>query len=332
MSGYFLPSFTLKRAAELMLELGGDPAALARSLSIPAEALRQRDIPIHARAVGGFYERAAEVSHCRSFGLRLSAHSSMEILGALWVLMRNAATVRQMLGDFAANYGIFTSAATVTLRPSGTGLFIGWEPLIAPAGTGVQAVEFVLAVICKELRSYCPPGWQPAAVLFRHAAPTHPEEHRRVFGPQLQFNQDCNALYLDRATLELPVNIRGAGARTLMTQWLRLDGELPDEGATARVEGIVRALLPFAPCTLEDVSRILGMAPRTLQEHLAARGSSFKQIKDAVRADLALNYVRQSALSLSAIAEILGYAELSTFSRSFRRWHGRPATAFRRCA
>jgi AraC-like DNA-binding protein len=41
-----------------------------------------------------------------------------------------------------------------------------------------------------------------------------------------------------------------------------------------------------------------------------------------VRADLALKYLRQSALRFAEISEILGFAEPSVFSRSFRRWHG----------
>lgn len=329
MSGYFLPSYTLRGAAELIAELGGDPVAVAQQAAIPTAALRQPDIPLPARSIGAFFECAAAATDCRSFGLRMSERSSMAVLGALWVLLRNAGTVRQMLEDFAANYALFTSAATVSLRRSGSGLFVCWDPAIVPARGSLQSVEYVLAVICSELRGFCPPGWHPAGALFRHDAPPRSDEHARIFGPQLLFNQDCNALYLDNATLELPVSLRGSGARRLTAAALRLEGGPPDGTVTARVEGIVRALLAFAPCTLEDVGRILGMAPRTLQDHLKARGSSFKQIKDAVRADLALKYVRQSTLSLSEIAEILGYAELSNFSRSFRRWHGQTATALR---
>ncbi|AXQ29723.1 AraC family transcriptional regulator [Solimonas sp. K1W22B-7] len=329
MSGYFLPSYTLRGAAELITELGGNPAAVARQAAVPEAALRRPDIPLPARSIGAFFEQSAATCDCRTFGLRMSERSSMAVLGALWVLLRNAGTVRQMLEDFAANYALFTSAATVSLRRSGSGLFVCWDPAIVPARGSLQSVEYVLAVICSELRGFCPPGWQPAGALFRHAAPMQLDDHQRIFGPQLQFNQDCNALYLERDTLELPVNLRGSGARRMATAALRLEGGSPDRAATVRVEGIVRALLAFAPCTLEDVSRILGLAPRTLQDHLNADGHSFKQIKDAVRADLALKYVRESALSLSEIAEILGYAELSTFSRSFRRWHGQTATTLR---
>jgi AraC-like DNA-binding protein len=81
---------------------------------------------------------------------------------------------------------------------------------------------------------------------------------------------------------------------------------------------------------VQEVSRAMGWPVRTLQHRLQAGARSFKDIKDAVRADLALKYLRHSGLDLAEIAEILGYSELSAFSRSFRRWHGRTARSVRR--
>jgi AraC-like DNA-binding protein len=80
---------------------------------------------------------------------------------------------------------------------------------------------------------------------------------------------------------------------------------------------------------MQDVAQALGQPVRTLQHRLGIQGQRFKDIKDRVRADLAMKYLRHSQLGLSEIAEILGYSELSAFSRSFRRWHGRPAQSVR---
>ena len=88
------------------------------------------------------------------------------------------------------------------------------------------------------------------------------------------------------------------------------------------VEAVVRSLIPYAPCTVSEVSRALNLAPRTLQLRLAEERTSFTLIHDAVRADLAAKYLRHSALSAAQISEILGYATPTSFSRSFRRWHG----------
>jgi AraC-like DNA-binding protein len=80
--------------------------------------------------------------------------------------------------------------------------------------------------------------------------------------------------------------------------------------------------MPYAPCTVEEVSRALDIAPRTLQLRLKRQGTSLTQVRDAVRADLAAKYLRHSDLSATAIAEMLGYADPTSLSRSFRRWNG----------
>jgi AraC-like DNA-binding protein len=88
------------------------------------------------------------------------------------------------------------------------------------------------------------------------------------------------------------------------------------------VEAVVRSLIPYAPCTIAEVSRALDIASRTLQLRLKEEGTSFSRIHDAVRADLALKYLRYSDLSAAQISETLGYATPTAFSRSFRRWNG----------
>lgn len=332
MTGNFLPSSTLHGAAELLIAHGGDPKPLMMELHMDVDALDKPDLPVPAGAVGSFIERAGEAAACRSFGIRLALRSGMAILGPLWVLLRNAETVGQMFEDLAGHYELFTTAAAVTLEKVDGGVFIGWDTAAGLSGRSVQAVEFVLAVFCNEIRLRADPHWMPSLVQFRHAAPRQWHDHQQIFGSRLQFDAERNALFLDSTTLALPINTSGSRSRALLSAMLRVDQDALNAGIGRRVEGVVRALLPYAPCTLQDVSRVFGMAPRTLQERLASSETSFKMIKDQVRADLALKYLQQSSLSLSEIADILGYGALSSFSHSFRRWHGCSASAFRRQA
>ena len=80
--------------------------------------------------------------------------------------------------------------------------------------------------------------------------------------------------------------------------------------------------MPFSACTVGEVAGAIATSPRTLQRQLAENGTTFQKLRDQIRADLALKYLRQSTLQLAEISEILGFAEPSVFTRSFRRWHG----------
>lgn len=329
MAGYYVRSAILVGSIPLLAERGADAVELAGTIGIEPAALTDPDIPVPASQILDFYERAARVADCPTFGVRMAARTGIAVVGPLWILLRQAQTVQQMGEDLAAHFELYTRAAIVKLRGVGRDALLTWGMAGDVDRPEVQMAEFSLAVLCAELRRHAPSGWDPPEVRFRHAAPRDRAPLRRVFGPHLSFDQAENGILIERRVLDQPLRASGSRTRTLLSHVLRQGEASADPGLTSRADAVVRAMLPYSRCTLQDLSRALGMAPRTLQEHLQAQGGSFQQIRDAARADLAARYLRESRMSLSQIADVLGYAELSVFSRCFRRWHGMPARQWR---
>jgi AraC-like DNA-binding protein len=71
------------------------------------------------------------------------------------------------------------------------------------------------------------------------------------------------------------------------------------------------------------------MSVRTLQRRLGDEGTSFAGLVDEVRHELSRALVRRTDLSLVEVAARVGFAELSTFSRAFKRWTGLAPGAYR---
>jgi AraC-like DNA-binding protein len=82
---------------------------------------------------------------------------------------------------------------------------------------------------------------------------------------------------------------------------------------------------------IEGVARALGTSPRTLQRRLLEEGTSFRDVVEEVRAELARRYLGER-VALHDVAFRLGYAEVSAFLRAFKRWTGMTPTQFRRAA
>ena len=97
---------------------------------------------------------------------------------------------------------------------------------------------------------------------------------------------------------------------------------LPDDPAQ-RARRIVRMLLPSGLCSVDRVAEHLGMHRRTLNRHLAAEGESVTTIIEAVRAELAEEYLGSSKRRLYEVAELLGFSTAGDFSRWFRGQFGR---------
>jgi AraC-like DNA-binding protein len=72
--------------------------------------------------------------------------------------------------------------------------------------------------------------------------------------------------------------------------------------------------------TIGEVARVAGMSQRSLQRQLHGEGSSFREVLDAQRRQLALNFVHRPRVSLSELSQSLGYGHQSSLTRAFRRW------------
>jgi AraC-like DNA-binding protein len=205
-----------------------------------------------------------------------------------------------------------------------------WSVATGHGESEVQMAEFAVATILNELRLHAPSGWTPPGVSFRHDAPADLRLHRRIFGPHLRFNGEQNSIELDAAILKRPLATAEPRVRSLIQRVLRHDEGAPSAPIEFQVEALIRAMLPYGRCSADDVSQAMGVPTRTLQFHLQNAGCSFREIKNAVRADLASKYLKHSGLNVTQVASQLGYTDPTSFSRSFKRWHGATAMSQRR--
>jgi len=95
------------------------------------------------------------------------------------------------------------------------------------------------------------------------------------------------------------------------------------------IENITAPILPHGKARLSEVAQQLHSSQRTLARRLADEGLSFAGILDEMRRDLALRYLQDRSLSVSRIAWLLGYQEVSAFTHAFRRWRGETPTDYR---
>jgi AraC-like DNA-binding protein len=91
---------------------------------------------------------------------------------------------------------------------------------------------------------------------------------------------------------------------------------------------IERELIITGHPNIDGVARSLATSPRTLQRRLLGENTSFRDVVEEVRAELARGYLDQQ-LALHDVASRLGYAEVSAFLRAFKRWTGMTPTQFR---
>jgi len=83
---------------------------------------------------------------------------------------------------------------------------------------------------------------------------------------------------------------------------------------------------------LETAASRLAMSTRTLRRRLQEEGTTYQEVLDEVRCDLAKRYLAGDELAVGAVAFLLGFSEPSAFHRAFRRWMGQAPGDFRKAA
>ncbi|MER5526438.1 AraC family transcriptional regulator [Streptomyces sp. NPDC002677] len=161
-------------------------------------------------------------------------------------------------------------------------------------------------------------------VEFSHPAPRHALEYDLLYGAPCSFRAPLTALVFDRAVLDRPVLQDEAGLRAFLRQapgdvLARLDY---GSTAAAQVRRLLARSLPDRMPDPQDVAARLAVSPQTLRRRLAAEGTSFQQIRDQLRRDVAISALATGTISIEDISQRLGFSESSAFHRAFKRWTG----------
>lgn len=337
MSGGAIPGISFSGADCLIRDLGGNVEMIADACGLPVTVFSDPEVPVDLAAGLDFLEQASKLCAKNDFGLLLAKRQDFSILGPLYALMLLSPTVGDAVNTLVRHLRLYSSGLLVSAEMVDDGLRIDYSPRAAKAERDRQTIELGLGLLAKFVRQHLASPWQPIYVQFRHARPQHTAEHLHAFGENVFFDQERNALCLDRPTLGMALQPHKSQARLVLTRIdrhhgaFRQPGHFREQGLVPRTDAALRALLPYGMnCTLATIAPQMGLSVRTLQRGLTDAGTCFEHIRDEVRADLALRYLRQSRMSVAEISAVLGYSQPSAFTRSFRRWHGCAPLAFRK--
>jgi AraC-like DNA-binding protein len=310
----------LRFLPELVAELGGDPARLELGDGQPTY-----------RQIIAAIEQAARMLDCPDFGMRLAVRQGGAMFGPLGLVMKNSRTFGEALHYVTAHAFAHSPAARIWQKrlPGEGGLFSGHDILIDGAPERSQAIEQIILV--GHLFAMEITGGQARVrrVHFRHHPLSPPATYRRHFGCEVRFGQNEDGVFYADHDLACPIAAPDPAA--YQTAIAHIDAEFAQvrPPTHALVRGAVMQLLAGGECSNARVAAELGLHPRTLHRRLEAEGTAFQQIKDEVRRDLLLYYLRQTELDFSGISEKLGFAEQSVLTRRCHRWFAAAPTQVR---
>lgn len=311
----------LEHFADTVTSLGGDPDALLAAADVAPEVLTVPGIYLPYANYLRLLDLAARATDTPHFGLLLSRSGNAETLGTLGIIMTQAETVGAAWETLTHFYRIHDTYGRVRLYRYPESAMISYSlPRYDQSGTR-QACDVAAAITCNIMRRFCGVEFRCSRVNLPFSEPEDTAPYAALGAEELGFSASGVELYFPAAVMQR--SLQGASEELRRALGGLVSDHSGRETSVARlVEDRVRSLLSAGDCTLAKVADTLATSPRTLQARLALEDTSFRQILERVRREIATFHLRRGDMQLTQLAMVLGYSELSAFSRSFRDWYG----------
>jgi AraC-like DNA-binding protein len=322
-----LAARVLVRVVDLVARKGHDAEELCRSVGLTLAALRDPEMRVPYTVAEELGERAAAITRDANFGLHLALEmGDAKGFDAGMLMLMASPTVRVALERMAHHQRYWGDGERSTLVPARGGMRVQYT---LRGSTSRHTDECMMAELTVGLRFLTGREVSARTVRFRHAAPRDLREHEALFRCPLEFGARVTEMVLDDATLDLQLaNANAIYFEVFRAQVEKALARLPvKRGLATEARAAARAALTGGDCTLGGTAKMLGISPRTMQRRLHREGTSFAALVDALRRELAMEYL-EKGVALQEIAWHLGYADVTAFHHAFRRWTGKsPASA-----
>ena len=313
--------------------LGLDLAAARTAAGVTQEDLADNGRRIPSEMHERLLAHLMEVSGDPLFGLHSARYVQPGSWSVLGYITMNCATLGEAMSRIVPYEKLVGDMGTSRLEQVDDHIRLIWNCRHESPEIRRHMVENVLASWMLYARWIADMDRSPREVWFEHDRPSEAtqEDYEAIFGCPVRFGQPCNALLVPFDYLAIPLRQADANLlRTLEEHALTMMAGLDsDEPLPVRVKNALRLLLKDGLPRKEKVAEKFHMTVRTLQRHLQQAGTSYQEILDHLRQELAEHYLLRSNLPIQDIATYLGFTESRSFHRSFKSWTGMTPGAFR---
>ena len=263
------------------------------------------------------------------FGLRAADHLHPSHLGALGYAWLASTSLRTALNRISRYVHFVADDIEVNLDETGDLLIV----TVTEAGNSERSAwgsDSSLAILVALCRMNYGDRLTPVTVEFRHAAPDDTGGYFGFFRCPVQFGRAADRITLPKSIVDEKLPSANPQLAQLSDQvMIQTLGRLSKERIVPRVKSVIIDLLPSGNVSDEQVAAELNMSTRALQRKLNRKETTFKQLLTEIRQELADKYIRNNQLSLTEISFMLGFSEVSSFSRAFKRWNGESPSEYR---
>lgn len=318
----------LLAAKQAVEQRGVDANALLKQVGLDLSTVAD-PMARHPAHLGlAFWQKATQEIGEELLGIDVALQFVPLNFNALSYALMASENLAQMYLRLARYAHIITDAADIRFEIQGNVgrlSFTGDQALLGMVddATRWSIFDYALLTVVRGSRMLFGREFMPLEIRLQRQRPKDHARLERVFRSVPIYGCDDNSLLVDLATLSKPLsyaNLEVVKASEDSMDRYRLNWT--DRGLVEQLSAVLKELLPSGEPRQEDVAERLSMTLRTLQRRLSDQQTGYRDVLNNTRHQLALSYLGSEAYSVGEIAFLLGFSEVSAFTRAFRRWTG----------
>jgi AraC-like DNA-binding protein len=322
-------AMTVAPLKEALHEYGLEFEDLARRAGIDPDLVARPNARYPAAEMQKLWELSARESGDPIFGFRVGSLVRPGTFHALGLGIVSSTSVLDALRRIVRYSSIVSTNGRLVLLEQGRFVSLETRPSEMTVMPTVHSVDALVVALCRILVQCAGPSAIPARVVFMRPRMAPTETYREILGCAVEFDGQHIAIAFDAEAAARPV-LSGnpelaAEADKLSARYI---DELAPDSTAARVRALLLKAMPSGDFDQDVIARSLNQSASTLQRRLRKEGTTYQDLLDSTRRDMALEYLLKGRHSLADIAFLLGFTDQGNFTRAFRRWTGKTPREF----
>lgn len=319
---YLIRSGALDGFEQLVKDLNGDPETLLDKCGLSSQDLKAPDTMIPFNIMVELLELSASQLDKPDFGLTLGIQQDVDALGNLGLLMLHCTNVREALTSTQRYIAAHSQAEYWRLIELGDLAYLERFSVSQEVSHARQFKELSFGVCLKLMKTIIKGSVVMERLEFAHAPISDIAVYKRLFGCDVLFNQEHDRLVVKRHYLDYEIETLSTDNKQRLEQGLLTTLSQYGDDIERQITAIILQSLGGQTLNLESVAKLLNMNKRTLQRRLKVNQLSFKSILSNVRLKTACWHLEASSMDITLLSEILGYSDISAFSKAFKQETG----------
>jgi AraC-like DNA-binding protein len=302
---------------------------LLTELDISPELLADQEARLPIAKYHQLWEKAKQLSQDPAIGLHVGQQSSAELMGLVANVLVHSDSLEQGIEQYVRLFSLVNNGIELTFDKQGSISVIEFHHH-KPEFYCQQDMERTLALAVQRTKQYVNDEIRMEKIGVAHSAPPYADQYEALFGCPVEFDQDVCSITFASRFLQFSPKQKNPYVRSALQRYAEaINTRLFKRKIGDKVKDIVLELLPHGQADIDRVAQRLHMSRQTLYRKLKKENLVFQELVEEIRQEKALEIIKDKSHSLSEIAFVLGFSELSAFSRAFKRWTGKSPKQYR---